>query len=171
MLTARDIIERLALVPLPMEGGFYAETYRSTLEHDALPPPYSGPRAYLTAIYYLLTPNTCSAMHRLPGDEIFHFYLGDPVEMLQLKPDGTSAQLVLGPDILAGMHPQAVVASGVWQGSRLLSGGSFALLGTTMSPGFDFSDYVAGDPERLCAAYPLEAERIRRLSRPAQARA
>jgi predicted cupin superfamily sugar epimerase len=171
MLTARDIIERLALVPLPMEGGFYAETYRSALRHDGLPPPYSGPRAYATAIYYLLTSDTCSALHSLPGDEVFHFYLGDPVEMLQLKPDGTSARIVLGPDILAGMQLQALVPSGVWQGSRLLSGGSYALLGTTMAPGFDFGDYVAGDPGQLCAAYPLEAERIRRLGRPAQARA
>jgi predicted cupin superfamily sugar epimerase len=166
MITAQDIIEKLALSPLPMEGGYYAETYRSQLNHAALPEPYRGSRAFGTAIYYLLTRESYSAIHRLPGDEIFHFYLGDPVEMLQLQPDGSVEVTTLGSDILRGMRLQTVVAGGVWQGSQLAAGGSFALLGTTMAPGFDFSDYVAGDAAQLCAAYPQHAERIRGLIRP-----
>ena len=150
MITAHDIIKTLALAPLPIEGGYYAETYRS---------------AFGTAIYYLLTADSYSAMHRLPGDEIFHFYLGDPVEMLQLRPDGTGEVLILGPDILHGMRPQTVVAGGVWQGSRLAAGGSFALLGTTMAPAFDFADYVAGEAAQLSAAYPQHEERIKSLTR------
>jgi len=150
MITAQDIIKTLVLAPLPLEGGYYAETYRS---------------AFGTAIYYLLTEDSYSAMHRLPGDEIFHFYLGDPVEMLQLRPDATSEVLTLGPDLLRGMRLQTVVAGGVWQGSRLRAGGSFALMGTTMAPGFDFADYVAGDGVQLSAEYPQHADRIKRLTR------
>jgi hypothetical protein len=150
MITAQDIIKTLALAPLPLEGGYYAETYRST---------------FGTAIYYLLTADSYSAMHQLPGDEIFHFYLGDPVEMLQLRPDGTGEVVILGPDILHGMRPQTVVAGGVWQGSRLATGGSFALLGTTMAPGFAFADYVAGEAAQLSATYPEHAERIKRLTK------
>jgi predicted cupin superfamily sugar epimerase len=74
-------------------------------------------------------------MHRLKSDEIFHFYLGNPVEMLQLYPDGTGITITIGADIGAGMQPQVLVPTGTWQGARLKPGGKFALLGTTVSPG------------------------------------
>jgi predicted cupin superfamily sugar epimerase len=80
-------------------------------------------------------------MHRLRSDEVFHFYLGDEVEMLQLWPDGTGRRVGLGSDLAAGMLPQTVVPQGVWQGSRLVRGGRFALLGCTVSPGFDYADF------------------------------
>src|SRR5687768_14866226 len=139
MITARDIITRFNLRPLPVEGGYFAESYRSsaTIPESALPSGYSGPRYFGTAIYYLLTPETFSAMHRLPGDEVFHFYLGDPVEMLQLRSDGTGERIIIGNDIAAGMRVQVPVPANVWQGSRLCDGGKFALMGTTMAPGFD----------------------------------
>src|ERR1041385_8561277 len=88
-MTAEEIIALLKLKPHPKEGGFFAETWRAdeAIPPGVLPPRYSGPRAIGTCIYYLLTPTTFSAMHRLQSDEIFHFYLGDPVEMLQLWPD------------------------------------------------------------------------------------
>jgi uncharacterized protein len=166
MLTADQLIAALALKPLPLEGGYYRETYRSadTVRSDALPPRYGRDKALGTAIYYLLTPDTFSAMHRLPTDEIFHFYLGDPVTMLQLSADGGRV-LTLGPDILAGQLPQVVVPRGVWQGSRVQDDGAWALLGTTMAPGFDFDDYEAGQRIGLIERYPQFAALIRRLTR------
>lgn len=128
-------------------------------------PAYPGARFMGTAIFYLLTPDTFSAMHKLPGDELFHFYLGDPVEMLQLKPDGTSATITLGHDIATGMRLQHCVPGGWWQGSRLTRGGEFALLGTTMSPGFDYADYVTGQRSDLIASYPGSAEMLAALTR------
>jgi uncharacterized protein len=88
MLTADELIRILQLKPLPLEGGWYRETHRSSLQLPAqvLGPHYRDARSATTAIYYLLTPDTFSALHRLPADEVFHFYLGDPVEMLQLGP-------------------------------------------------------------------------------------
>lgn len=165
------LIERFGLRPLPGEGGLYAESYRSpsTIPPPALPPGYAaGPRTIGTAIYYLLTsaPDSFSALHRLAGDEIYHFYLGDPVEMLLLYPDGSSRQVTLGPDVLHGQEVQFVVPGGCWQGSRLLPGGRFALLGTTMAPGFDPADYAPADRSTLQASYPHERERIARLTRP-----
>jgi hypothetical protein len=118
-----------------------------------------------TAIYYLLEPGTFSEMHVLASDEIFHFYLGDPVEMLQLHPDGSSAVIVLGPDLQAGQHVQSVVPAGVWQGTRLLGEGKSALLGCTVTPGFDFADYRSASYEELVSKWPREAERIRLLTR------
>lgn len=113
-------------------------------------------------MYYLLTPETCSALHRLPTDEVFHFYLGDPVEMLQLFPNSTGRLLTLGPELRLGQQPQVLVPAGVWQGSALQPGGTVALLGTTVAPGFDFADYEAGTPY-LARQYPEFAARIERL--------
>ena len=124
MLTAEQIRRILKLEPHPIEGGQFVETYRSkdVLRADALPPTHSGhtghdghggSRLLATAIYYMLTPDTFSALHRLPGDEIFHFYLGDPVEMLMLKPDGSAEAVILGQDIAAGMQLQHTVPGGV----------------------------------------------------------
>jgi len=167
MLTADQIREILRLQPHPIEGGYFVETYRSAQSFPAgvLPVSYHGERSAATAIYYLLTPDTFSALHRLRTDEIFHFYLGDPVEMLQLTPDGAGHTIILGQDIAAGMRLQHVVPAGTWQGSRLVPGGKFALLGTTMSPGFDPRDYESANRRELLARYPRQAEMIQRLTR------
>jgi predicted cupin superfamily sugar epimerase len=166
MLTAAQLIAALDLRPLPLEGGYYRETYRSA---DQLPAAawggrFRGGKAAGTAIYYLLTPDTFSALHRLPTDEIYHFYLGSPVYLLQLLPDGGGRIATLGCDVLSGQSPQLVVPRGVWQGSYLADGGAFALLGTTMAPGFDFSDYEGGDHAALTMQYPAFADLIRRLT-------
>ena len=166
-LAVEDIIERLALAPHPCEGGFFRETYRSPLmiSQAALPSDYSGGRAASTAIYFLLTPETFSEMHRLPTDEVFHFYLGDAVEMLHLYADGHVEKLLLGNDLAAGELPQIVVRGNVWQGARLVPGGSYALLGTTVAPGFEFADYTSGRRAELIAAHPEHAELITALTR------
>src|SRR4051794_16700081 len=153
MLTAEQLIAALDLRPLPVEGGYYRETYRSTLwlPGEALGPAFAGERSAGTAMFYLLTPDTFSALHRLPADEVYHFYLGDPVELLLLGPaPPPSGQVVtLGPDVLAGEAPQAVVPAGAWQGSALRPGGRLALLGTTVAPGFEFADYEPGRRDDL----------------------
>jgi predicted cupin superfamily sugar epimerase len=161
MLTLDQIKTTLKLQPHPKEGGFFAETYRCATEITTP----SGRRSLHTAIYYLLTPESFSEMHRLPDDEMFHFYLGDPVETLQLHPDGTSDIINLGQDILHGMRLQHVVSGDVWQGSRLKAGGRYALLGTTMSPGFAYEDYLSGEAAALAAKWPDRADMIRELTR------
>lgn len=122
-------------------------------------------RAFFTTIYYLLTPDTFSAIHRLKGDEVYHFYLGDPVEMLNLHANGKWEVVKLGHDIAGGAKVQHMVGHGVWQGSRLKAGGKFALLGTTMAPGFSFADNEFGHRESLTSEYPECAELIRNLTR------
>src|SRR5882672_7708609 len=108
VLDAEQLIELLGLTPLEPEGGHFLETWRSSDRTG-------NGRALGTAIYYLLTPRTCSIMHRLPGDELFHFYLGDPVEVLVLRPDGSGEVVTLGTDVAAGHRPQVLVPGGVWQ--------------------------------------------------------
>jgi uncharacterized protein len=165
-LTAEEIVALLRLKAHAAEGGFFRETYRSPLSLPAgvLPEGFSGPRSLSTAIYYMLTPETFSLVHRLRWDEVWHFYLGDPVEMLLLG--DTGRMFVLGDDLAAGMHVQTVVPSGVWQGARLVPGGRFALMGTTMAPGFEYAEYETGAREELLAAYPEHESMIRALTRP-----
>ena len=162
-MTAEEVKQLLKLEPLAIEGGFFRETYRSRWHVSAeyLPDGIRGSRSIGTAIYYMITPDTFSALHRLPGTEVFHFYAGDPVVMLQLCPDGSSRTVMLGSDLLKGHEPQVVVRGHVWQGCRLAGGGEWALMGTTMSPGFDYADYENADREQLCAQYPEAAEHIK----------
>lgn len=166
-ITADELKSLLNLRPHPREGGWFAETWRSqeTIPHPGLLSRYTGPRSAGTAIYYLLEPQNFSEMHRLASDEVFHFYLGDPVEMLQLPPAGSASRIVLGPDLAGGMLVQTVVPQGVWQGSRLVPGGRFALLGCTVSPGFDYADYESGARTGLTRAWPEWQEMIALLTR------
>ena len=166
-MTAEELKALLHLEPHPREGGSFVQTWRSEeqIPQAALPSRYSGARAAGTAIYYLLEPDTFSELHRLASDEIFHFYLGDPVEMLQLLPDGHSVLQTLGPDLLVGQKVQVVVPAGVWQGTRLIGDGQVALLGCTVTPGFNYADYRNASAEKLIAKWPDQAERIRALTR------
>jgi predicted cupin superfamily sugar epimerase len=169
MPSASQIIEALGLQPHPIEGGFFRETYRSagSIRPADLPAGYrteSG-RSFGTAIYYLLTAATFSEMHRLPTEEVFHVYLGGPARMLQLCPDGSGREVILGADILAGQQPQVIVPPGVWQGTRLEPGVEFVLLGATMAPGFAYADYEQGRRDALVTQYPQYAEAIRDLTR------
>jgi len=163
------LIEKYHLEPLPEEGGLYYQTYKSPEEisREVLPDRYREKRPFGTAILFLLTdhPNSFSAMHRLLTDEIYHFYLGDPIEMLQLYPDGSHRIVVIGNDILAGQEIQYVAPRGAWQGSRLKEGGSYALIGTTMAPGFEWGDFELGKSAELIREYPAAEKHIRRLTR------
>ena len=167
-LTADDVKQLLGLRPHPREGGWFVRVYEAS---EMISPEnfaddrYDGPRRTGTAIYYLLEPETFSEMHRLQSDEVFHFYAGDAVEMLQLSEDGSGTRIVIRNDLLRGKRPQAVVERGVWQGSRLVTGGRWALLGCTVSPGFEFEDYEAGDRAELSAGWPEFAAEIAALTR------
>ncbi len=166
-MKAEEVIALLALKPHPEEGGFFRETYRSALAfpESALSSGSTGPHCAGTAIFYLLSDSAFSALHRLPTEEVFHFYLGSPVELLILDPDGGGRMEILGTDLGAGMRPQVVVPAGHWQGSRVRPGGDWALLGTTMSPGFEFSDFERGRRAELVATHPDFRDEIESLTR------
>jgi len=167
-MTAHDVKQLLGLGPHPREGGFYVRTYEAAERIYAgafADGRYDGARLTGTAIYYLLEPGTFSEMHRLKSDEVFHFYMGDAVEMLQLRTGGHGERVVIGTDLAAGERPQVVVERGVWQGSRLAGGGSWALLGCSVSPGFEFEDYEEGSRAELVAEWPEWKEMIVGLTR------
>lgn len=156
-MTAADVIRQLNLNPHPVEGGHFRETYRSAGEMQTA----DGWRAVGTAIYYLLTGDAVSEMHRLPGDEVYHFYLGDPLETLLLDDRDHGQVVTLGHDLTAGQVPQLVIPGGVWQGSVRRPGPhGWTLIGATMAPGFDYADYARGDRADLTDGWPEFADAI-----------
>lgn len=170
-MTAEQLIELLGLEPLPEEGGFYRETFRSSrrLPAGAMGPDYEGPRDALTAIYFLVTPASPSAWHLLPSDEVFLWHAGSPVEMLRLPPDGPADPITLGADLTAGQRPQAVVPGGVWQGCRLADNPEpgWALMSCLVAPGFDFADFhvaTAEEVAELTRRFPEHAAEVERLA-------
>jgi len=172
-MNADEVKKILGLVPHPREGGWYVQTYKAgeRIAAEAFSAGrYGGALHTGTAIYYLLERGTFSEMHRLRSDEVFHFYAGDAVEMLQLEEQGGGRVVRIGNRLDEGERPQVVVRRGIWQGSRLATGGAWALLGCTVSPGFEFADYEAGSRAQLCAEWPEFHQLIRELTRPALVR-
>lgn len=148
-------IRALNLQPHP-EGGWYRETYRSaeTIPADGLPARFGAPRCCSTAILFLLEGGTVSALHRIRSDELWHFYAGGVLRISMIEGAGTLRELRLGVDPAGGASVQAVVPAGAWFGARLEEPGSFALVGCTVSPGFDFADFELADRAALAREFP-----------------
>lgn len=155
-----DLIRALELLPHP-EGGWYRETYRSPLMVDA----GGAERSAATAIYFLLAGDHFSALHRIKSDEIWHFYAGSSLAVEGIHPDGSRQTWRVGPDLAAGDLPQAVVPAGAWFGAELIDKSAYALVGCTVSPGFDFADFELAERSALLARFPQHAELIARLTR------
>jgi predicted cupin superfamily sugar epimerase len=172
MLSANAIITRYGLEPLPGEGGFFRRVYEhaDSCPPEALPAGYTTPRRFCTAIDYLVTAESFSALHRIPGEERFVFLAGDPAEMLQLEPaPGTEARLVtLGDDTVPSHARHTVVRANLWQGLRLKDGPQphgYAFFSVTVSPGYEDADFELAAREALLASHPGAAALIRRYTR------
>ncbi|MDR5762608.1 cupin domain-containing protein [Caballeronia sp. LZ035] len=157
----REWIRRLQLAPHP-EGGYFRETYRAagnvTRERE------TQPRSASTAIYFLLCDGAHSAWHRIRSDEVWHFYAGDPVDVHVLDAHGVLTTHRLGNAVL---HPdaafQAVVAAGDWFAAECRDSDGAALVGCTVAPGFEFSEFELAEAGALQARYPHHRELIARL--------
>jgi predicted cupin superfamily sugar epimerase len=154
----KDLIEHYQFKPLPAEGTLFTSTYRSVQEFD-------GERPFGTAIIamYCEDPPSRSLFHKLPVDEVWHFYAGDPLRLVLLFPDGSSRDVIMGHDPLKGQLVQFVIPAGVWQAGQVAAGGRYALFGCTMAPGFTDDMYEGGMREDLLPLYPERAADIQRL--------
>ena len=157
---AADLVSLFGMADMETESIAFRQTWVS---------PITAPDGHPlgTAIVALLTgdPGSFSDLHRLPTDEIWHFYLGDPIELLLLHPDGTDEVRLLGHDVLAGQLVQTTVPAGAWMGARVRPGGSFALFGNTMAPGYVLQDFEAGDAAELVRRYPHRRDLIEAMTR------
>jgi len=164
---AQRLIDRLALEKHP-EGGYYRETYRSEESMPAknLPERFvCGVRSFSTAIYFLLADEDYSALHRIKSDEVWHFYAGGALMIHELDQSGRYTRHRLGGDTGEDVAFQAVVRAGSWFGATLEKPDTFALVGCTVAPGFDFRDFKMADRAELLRLYPGHGEIIERLTR------
>lgn len=162
--TAEQLIRVYDLKPHP-EGGYYKENYRSAeaIPANCLPPRYDGNRPFSTAIYFLLQEGAISRLHRIASDEIWHFYLGGALTIVEFK-DGTVKRTVLGPDVEHGEELQHVVRGGTWFGAFPNPQSKYSFVGCTVAPGFDFADFQMATSEELIANYPAERDLIAKLA-------
>jgi predicted cupin superfamily sugar epimerase len=167
---AKYWIEKLGLQAHP-EGGYFRQTYSSdvVIARDALPEGFGGARAASTAIYFLLEGKNFSAFHRLRSDEVWHFYMGSPLVVEVIDPAGTRSSILLGGDPDAGQVFQAVVRAGFWFASHVADWKSWALVGCTVAPGFDFEDFEMGKRAELLARFPQHRKLIEQLTRESKA--
>lgn len=136
------------------EGGWYRETYRSQSSLSDLPG-MTGTRSISTAIYYMLSEGQCSAFHRIKSDEVWHFYDGGPLIVVELDPTtGALSETTLGADIAAGHLRQHVVPAGRWFGAKPAQGTQWSFVGCTVAPGFDFADFELADRNQFLKQYP-----------------
>ncbi|MFM9026674.1 MAG: cupin domain-containing protein [Bacteroidota bacterium] len=165
-MTPELLIEKFHLKPHP-EGGYFIETYRSAevIPHHALPERFEAERNFSTAIYFLLIGDEFSSFHRIAADELWHFYIGSPVEIVMIDNDGKTSQIILGQDILSGESVQFLVPAGVWFASRCMESSGFSLVGCTVAPGFDFSDFELAEKQKLIEFFPQHGKLISRFTR------
>jgi len=156
-----DLIDRLGMTPLPVEGTFIVSTYRSE-ENTAS----GGPIGTAMIGLYSDDPPSRSLFHRLDFDEVWHFYCGDPLRLVLLHPDGSSNDVVMGSDVRGGHVVQFVIPAGVWQAGELVAGGRWSLFGCTMAPGFTGTCFEGGTISGLLATHPDREPDIRRLGIP-----
>lgn len=166
MKRPEDYIRALNLQPHP-EGGWYRETYRAAeaIPGHALPSRFSGERSFSTAIYFLLTSGTFSALHRIRSDEQWHFYAGSALTVHMIDSAGSSRYITLGSRIERGETFHAVVPADCWFGASVDQPESFALVGCTVAPGFDFADFEMAERGALIRRYPAHRLLIERLTR------
>jgi predicted cupin superfamily sugar epimerase/mannose-6-phosphate isomerase-like protein (cupin superfamily) len=167
--TAEALIKHFNMAQIPQEGPWFVLTYSSpdVLARGALPERYTGSRSAGSAIIALVTKTDFSAMHRLKTDEMWHYYGGDPLELLVLHPNGSGEIVVLGPDVLAGQKLQYVVPRGAWQGAKPLGKrrDAYSMIGNTLAPAFEYADFAMGYRSELQKSYPEHAELIAQLTR------
>ena len=155
MTRIEEIIKSLDLLPHP-EGGYYKETYRSlgNINTNSLDVSYNGKRNYSTCIYFLLTSDGFSAFHKIKQDEIWHFHEGSPIKLHTISEQGIHQEYMIGTDFSKEQKPQLVVKGNHWFAASINEENSYALVSCTVSPGFDFSDFILPSRSELVAKFP-----------------
>ncbi|WP_111684148.1 cupin domain-containing protein [Winogradskyella tangerina] len=165
MNSIETIIKKLDLKPHP-EGGYFKETYRSKgiIQAESLDTNYKGNRHYSTCIYFLLTSERFSALHRIKQDEIWHFYKGSPIRLHIISEEGDHSEYIIGDNLSKGQVPQLVVPGGNWFAAEIIEPDAIALVGCTVSPGFDFEDFELRSGAELTKMFPHLESTIKKLT-------
>ena len=163
--TADELVRLHNLQPHP-EGGFYNEYYRDkgAIPKSVLPNRFKGDRNYSANIYFLLPEGKKSNLHRIASDESWHFYLGGPLTVIQISPEGNVEKIILGQDVRSGQKVAHIVPAGYWFGAVPNAGSRYSFVGCTVAPGFDFADFEIGKRAELLKQFPQAKEVIELLT-------
>ena len=142
MTIIQELIQTHGLIPHP-EGGFFKETYRSE---------------FSTGIFYLLPKGQKSSFHRIKSDEMWHFYGGDSLTVVEITPEGMLKETRLDKN-----NVQYVVPAGVWFGAYLENDSDYAFVGCTVAPAFHYEDFELAQKDEFLATYPQHARMIHQL--------
>ena len=148
--SASEVIESLKLAPLPIEGGFFRETFRNT---------------EMTCIYYLITQESFSTLHSLSSSEIWHYYAGNPAQMIQISPSGELLKFTLGSDLKAGQSPQVIVKAHSLQGTKIVGDGTWTLFGCSVSPAFEAAQFTHVQRCEMIKKFPYHFDLISRYTK------
>jgi hypothetical protein len=164
-LTADEVLKFLSLKP-NATCGFVRLTFASsqTVAAGALPAPFADARPIGSALYFMVTPEAPVRLHRIHNDQLYHYYLGDPIELFMLHADGSSERVVVGPDIGTGQRVQHLIPGNTFHTARLLRGGNWFLGGSTEWPGVIPADVEIGNLDALAAKYPAVAAEMRAIA-------
>lgn len=169
-LTAAQILKALELEP-NQTCGFVRSTYKSTLDiaRGGLPTPFAQGKPLGTALFFMVTPAAPVRLHRIMSDQLYHYYLGDPIELRLMYESGATERVTVGPDVLSGQHVQFFILGGTFHTARIAGERRWFLGGSTEWPGVDPDrDVELGDPEKLAAQYPAATADIRQFPKPAE---
>ena len=163
---AKEYIDKLQLKVHP-EGGYFSEVYRSEelIKVNHLSERYNSSRSFSTSIYYMLEGNQFSSFHRLKSDELWHFYDGTALTIIVINEKGLLDKIRLGNDLNKSETFQTVIKKNSWFAAELIDKNSFALIGCTVSPGFDFDDFELGNRNDLVKEFPQYEEVIVKFTR------
>jgi uncharacterized protein len=168
-MTAEEIRTLLQLEPHPT-CGYVRETYRSPLPiaPGGLPQPFADGRPLGSALYFMVTPDAPVHLHRIRNDQLYHYYLGDPLEVLLLPEGGAARRVVVGPDLANGQSVQLFIAGNTFHTARVIGARRWFLGGSTEWPGVLPADVETGDLAKLAARYPDVARDLRAIAEVAQ---
>jgi len=165
MTTEKELIDFYNLSEHP-EGGFYKQVYRSEgeISEKNLSKEFNGNRNFATSIYFLLTSKKFSAFHKINQDEIWHFYLGSPLKIHMISPEGIYKNVIVGSDFKSNNHFQYTVPAQYYFAAEVLDANSYSFVGCSVSPGFDFRDFQLPNCKDLCNEFPEYLKIIERLT-------
>jgi predicted cupin superfamily sugar epimerase len=161
-MTAADITRLLDLEPNATCGSVRVTFMsRTRIAPGGLPAPFESGRPVGSALYFMLTPQEPVKLHRIRNDQFYHYYLGDPIEVLMMLTDGTTQHHVVGPDLRAGHKVQLFIPGNTFHTARVIGAGQWFLGGSTEWPGVEPQDVELGNADEIAMKYPDVADQIR----------
>jgi predicted cupin superfamily sugar epimerase len=166
-LTADEVRNLLKLEPHPT-CGFVRVTFVSEkqIAPGGLSAPFADGRPAGSALYFMVTPGAPVRLHRIRNDQLYHYYLGDPIEVVMLRVDGTTERVVVGPNLRGGQLVQLLIPGNTFHTARVIGRRRWFLGASTEWPGVEPADVELGDIDALAAKYPQVADDLRTFSAP-----